>query len=90
MYVYIYIYIYIYIYKAEQTFHDAVAKDETDVRALYGIIHCRVQEGNLDDAEEQLEFLSEIQAFRERGSAPKRGRRSTMFFSTKCICAVAA
>jgi tetratricopeptide repeat protein 21B len=47
--------------KAEQTFHEAVAKDETDVRALYGIIHCRVQEGNLEDAEEQLEFLSEIQ-----------------------------
>merc|ERR1719171_985892 len=47
--------------KAEQTFHEAVAKDETDVRALYGIIQCRIQEGNLDDAEEQLEFLSEIQ-----------------------------
>mmetsp|Transcript_68417 Transcript_68417/g.198374 ORF Transcript_68417/g.198374 Transcript_68417/m.198374 type:complete len:1349 (+) Transcript_68417:99-4145(+) len=47
--------------QAEQTFHEAVAKDETDLRALYGIIHCRVQEGNLDDAEEQLEFLSEIQ-----------------------------
>eukprot|EP00443_Scrippsiella_acuminata_P048484 CAMPEP_0115266888 /NCGR_PEP_ID=MMETSP0270-20121206/51703_1 /TAXON_ID=71861 /ORGANISM="Scrippsiella trochoidea, Strain CCMP3099" /LENGTH=1292 /DNA_ID=CAMNT_0002683005 /DNA_START=234 /DNA_END=4112 /DNA_ORIENTATION=- len=47
--------------KAEATFHEAVARDETDVRALYGIIHCRVQEGNLDDAEEQLEFLSEIQ-----------------------------
>lgn len=47
--------------KAEQTFHAAVAKDETDVRALFGIINCRVQEGSLDDAEEQLEFLSEIQ-----------------------------
>merc|ERR1719171_441444 len=47
--------------KAEETLHLAVAKDETDVRALYGIIHCRVQEGNLTDAEEQLEFLSEIQ-----------------------------
>mmetsp|Transcript_60950 Transcript_60950/g.108295 ORF Transcript_60950/g.108295 Transcript_60950/m.108295 type:complete len:1353 (-) Transcript_60950:75-4133(-) len=47
--------------KAEQTFHQAVAKDETDVRALYGIINCRLQEGHLDDAEEQLEFLSEIQ-----------------------------
>jgi tetratricopeptide repeat protein 21B len=46
--------------KAEQTFHEAVTKDETDVRALFGIIHCRVQEGNLDDAEEQLEFLNEI------------------------------
>ena len=38
-----------------------MAKDETDVRALFGIINCRVQEGSLDDAEEQLEFLSEIQ-----------------------------
>ena len=27
---------------------------------------------------------------RERGSAPKRGRHSTISFSTKCICAVAA
>lgn len=36
--------------KAEQTFHSAVAKDETDVRALFGIINCRVQEGSLDDA----------------------------------------
>lgn len=49
------------ISKAETTFHQAVKKDETDVRALYGIIHCRIQEGSLDDAEEQLEFLSEIQ-----------------------------
>merc|ERR1719355_178817 len=49
------------IAKAERSFHEAVTKDETDVRALYGIIHCRIQEGNLDDAEEQLEFLSEIQ-----------------------------
>jgi len=50
------------ITKAEQTLHDAVAKDETDVRALYGIIHCRIQDGNYDDAEDSLEFLSEIQA----------------------------
>jgi tetratricopeptide repeat protein 21B len=47
--------------QAEKSFHEAVSKDETDVRALYGIIQCRVQEGNLTDAEEQLEFLSEIQ-----------------------------
>ena len=26
---------------------------------------------------------------RERGSAPRRGRHSTMFVSTKCMCAVA-
>ena len=29
--------------------------------ALYGIIHARILEGNLEEAEEQLEFLSEIQ-----------------------------
>lgn len=49
------------VQEAEQTFHEAVAKDESDVRALYGIIQCRIQSGNLDDAEEQLEFLNEIQ-----------------------------
>ena len=27
---------------------------------------------------------------RERGSAPKGGLRSTIFYPTKCICAVAA
>ena len=27
---------------------------------------------------------------RDRGSAPKRGGHSTILFSTKCICAVAA
>jgi tetratricopeptide repeat protein 21B len=47
--------------KAEDTFRDALAKDETGVRALYGMIRCRIQEGNLDDAAEQLEFLSAIQ-----------------------------
>ena len=26
----------------------------------------------------------------ERGSAPQRGRHSTIFVSTKCVCAVAA
>eukprot|EP00929_Paragymnodinium_shiwhaense_P082600 TRINITY_DN4361_c0_g1_i1.p1 TRINITY_DN4361_c0_g1~~TRINITY_DN4361_c0_g1_i1.p1 ORF type:complete len:1382 (-),score=431.24 TRINITY_DN4361_c0_g1_i1:166-3750(-) len=47
--------------KAEDTFRDALAKDETGVRALYGMIRCRIQEGNLDDAAEQLEFLGAIQ-----------------------------
>ena len=46
---------------AERSFHSAVERDETDVLALYGIIHRRIQEGNLEDAEEQLEFLNEIQ-----------------------------
>jgi tetratricopeptide repeat protein 21B len=42
-------------------YHQASTKDETDVTALYGIIHARILEGNLEEAEEQLEFISEIQ-----------------------------
>ena len=47
--------------EACEAFHQASTKDETDVSALYGIIHARILEGNLEEAEEQLEFLSEIQ-----------------------------
>eukprot|EP00397_Hematodinium_sp_SG-2012_P003040 GEMP01003048.1.p1 GENE.GEMP01003048.1~~GEMP01003048.1.p1 ORF type:complete len:1354 (+),score=364.56 GEMP01003048.1:31-4062(+) len=46
--------------KAADTFHSAATKDESDVRALYGLILCRIEEGHLDDAAEQLEFLQEI------------------------------
>jgi tetratricopeptide repeat protein 21B len=42
-------------------YHKASNKDETDVAALYGIIHARILEGNLEEADEQLEFLTEIQ-----------------------------
>ena len=34
--------------------------------------------------------LSEVTVVRERGSAPKRGRHSTIFSPPKCVCAVAA
>ena len=35
-------------------------------------------------------YYSIVYILRERGSAPKRGRHTTICFSTKCICAVAA
>jgi tetratricopeptide repeat protein 21B len=47
--------------EACEMYHQASNKDETDVAALYGIIHARILEGNLEEADEQLEFLTEIQ-----------------------------
>ncbi|XP_065054055.1 tetratricopeptide repeat protein 21B-like isoform X1 [Rhopilema esculentum] len=42
-------------------YKQAMKIDESSVPALTGIIHCQILEGALDDAEQQLEFLSEIQ-----------------------------
>ncbi|KAI4805728.1 hypothetical protein KUCAC02_010327 [Chaenocephalus aceratus] len=39
----------------------AMTLDETSVSALTGIIRCQLIEGHIDDAEQQLEFLTEIQ-----------------------------
>ncbi|KFQ72482.1 Tetratricopeptide repeat protein 21B, partial [Phaethon lepturus] len=39
----------------------AMSLDETSVSALTGIIHCQLIQGQLEDAEQQLEFLNEIQ-----------------------------
>jgi hypothetical protein len=36
--------------------------DETSVTALTGVIHCQLLEGQLEEAEQQLEFLTEIQS----------------------------
>jgi len=46
--------------KASDSFHAVATKDDGDVRALHGLIICRIEEGHLDDAAEQLEFLQEI------------------------------
>eukprot|EP00928_Gymnodinium_smaydae_P093057 TRINITY_DN7707_c1_g1_i1.p1 TRINITY_DN7707_c1_g1~~TRINITY_DN7707_c1_g1_i1.p1 ORF type:complete len:1369 (+),score=395.70 TRINITY_DN7707_c1_g1_i1:73-4107(+) len=70
------------IVKAEKIFHESVAKDETDVRALYGIIRCRIQEGNLDDAEEQLEFLGAIQV--SVGKSPELAFLQSLLAWRKC------
>ncbi|XP_006124853.2 tetratricopeptide repeat protein 21B isoform X3 [Pelodiscus sinensis] len=39
----------------------AMVLDETSVSALTGIIRCQITEGQLEDADQQLEFLNEIQ-----------------------------
>lgn len=39
----------------------AMQVDETSVTALTGIIGCQLQQGHIDEAAQQLEFLQEIQ-----------------------------
>uniref|UniRef100_A0AAQ4RG08 Tetratricopeptide repeat domain 21B n=1 Tax=Gasterosteus aculeatus aculeatus TaxID=481459 RepID=A0AAQ4RG08_GASAC len=47
--------------EAMKWYKTAMALDETSVSALTGIIRCQLIEGQLEDAEQQLEFLTEIQ-----------------------------
>ena len=42
-------------------FQEAAALDEGRVESLAGMIQCRILQGIIDDAEKQLEFVSEIQ-----------------------------
>jgi len=46
---------------AMKYYKQAMKIDESSVPALTGIIHCQIEEGALDDAEQQLDFLNEIQ-----------------------------
>uniref|UniRef100_A0A668AU10 Tetratricopeptide repeat domain 21B n=1 Tax=Myripristis murdjan TaxID=586833 RepID=A0A668AU10_9TELE len=47
--------------EAMKWYKTAMTLDETSVSALTGIIRCQLIEGHLEDAEQQLEFLTEIQ-----------------------------
>nr|XP_030134266.3 tetratricopeptide repeat protein 21B isoform X1 [Taeniopygia guttata] len=47
--------------EAQKWYKTAMTLDETSVSALTGIIHCQLIQGQLEDAEHQLEFLNEIQ-----------------------------
>ncbi|XP_071943351.1 tetratricopeptide repeat protein 21B-like [Antedon mediterranea] len=47
--------------EAMKGYRHAMKLDETSVTALTGIIRCQLIEDNLEDAEQQLEFLGEIQ-----------------------------
>lgn len=49
------------IKEAMKWYKTAMTLDETSVSALTGLIRCQLIEGQLDDAEQQLEFLTEIQ-----------------------------
>uniref|UniRef100_A0A8C0G591 Tetratricopeptide repeat protein 21B n=1 Tax=Chelonoidis abingdonii TaxID=106734 RepID=A0A8C0G591_CHEAB len=47
--------------EAFKWYKTAMVLDETSVSALTGIIRCQIIEGQLEDADQQLEFLNEIQ-----------------------------
>ncbi|XP_074856704.1 tetratricopeptide repeat protein 21B isoform X2 [Carettochelys insculpta] len=47
--------------EALKWYKTAMVLDETSVSALTGIIRCQIVEGQLEDADQQLEFLNEIQ-----------------------------
>ncbi|XP_078408432.1 tetratricopeptide repeat protein 21B isoform X2 [Cetorhinus maximus] len=47
--------------EAVRWYKTAMSLDESSVPALTGIIRCQLIEGQLEDAEQQLEFLNEIQ-----------------------------
>ncbi|POI31442.1 hypothetical protein CIB84_004807, partial [Bambusicola thoracicus] len=47
--------------EALKWYKTAMTLDETSVSALTGIIRCQLIQGQLEDAEQQLEFLNEIQ-----------------------------
>ncbi|XP_018767037.3 tetratricopeptide repeat protein 21B isoform X2 [Serinus canaria] len=47
--------------EAQKWYKTAMTLDETSVSALTGIIRCQLIQGQLEDAEHQLEFLNEIQ-----------------------------
>ncbi|XP_058478817.1 tetratricopeptide repeat protein 21B [Solea solea] len=49
------------IKEAMKWYKTAMTLDETSVSALTGIICCQLIEGQLEDAQQQLEFLTEIQ-----------------------------
>ena len=46
--------------EALQTYKKAFNLDETSIPALAGIIHCQLLEGQVAEAEQQLEFLAEV------------------------------
>ncbi|XP_048050611.1 tetratricopeptide repeat protein 21B isoform X1 [Megalobrama amblycephala] len=47
--------------EAMKWYKTAMTLDESSVSALTGIIRCQLMEGHIEDAEQQLEFLTEIQ-----------------------------
>ncbi|XP_064019914.1 tetratricopeptide repeat protein 21B isoform X2 [Pogoniulus pusillus] len=47
--------------EALMCYKNAMTLDETSISALTGIIRCQLLQGQLEDAEQQLEFLNQIQ-----------------------------
>lgn len=63
--------------EALQTYKKAFNLDETSVTALAGIIHCQILEGQLGEAEQQLDFLREVQV--------SIGRQANLLFLTALL-----
>eukprot|EP00741_Cyanophora_paradoxa_P023819 tig00021623_g23008.t1 len=62
--------------EAAKAFRQASKVDETSTGALYGVIKCQILSGSLEDAAQQLEFLSEIQ--QSFGKSPDMALLSAM------------
>ena len=54
---------------AYTTYQKATTLDESNLTPLIGMIYCRVRQDQLDDAEQQLEFINEINEANSGGSA---------------------
>ncbi|EGR31890.1 tetratricopeptide repeat protein [Ichthyophthirius multifiliis] len=52
--------------KAYGLFQEAAALDETKIDCLIGMIQCRLYQGVIEDAEQQIEFLNQINSQEER------------------------
>lgn len=67
--------------EAYSLFQEAVSLDETKIEALTGMIQCRIRQGMIDDAEQQLEFVNEIQV--SVGRTPEMAYLEAMLCSRK-------
>ncbi len=47
---------------AQTQYAEAAKLDEANAQALYGSIGCKISAGNFEDAEQELDFLMQIQA----------------------------
>ena len=47
--------------KAYDLYQEAASLDETKVEAIAGMIECKISEGDIDDAEKQIEFVNVMQ-----------------------------
>eukprot|EP00826_Nyctotherus_ovalis_P013769 TRINITY_DN1376_c0_g6_i1.p1 TRINITY_DN1376_c0_g6~~TRINITY_DN1376_c0_g6_i1.p1 ORF type:complete len:1241 (-),score=463.36 TRINITY_DN1376_c0_g6_i1:317-4039(-) len=48
--------------QAFQLYQKAAELDETNMSALYGMIYCRIRQNQLDDIEDQLQFVTELES----------------------------
>jgi len=82
--------------RAVDSFKEAARLDEGNMNAIQGMIHCQLLQGNVEDAEAQLEFLSMVQqsvgrtaalAFLDQLLAAAKGRSGDkQVRSPSCAC----